>query len=447
MPPESPEALQQAVSSLKRKKKPVRRDMEKRRQQNVQAQKRYREKQRQRLETLKAIAASAGQNHANEIPCSQASPSEVTIQSDNSSSIDHGISTSSASHQGSSTERPPLDSQPERTSLSQSTGDSHSAFDSFVVPKELQSTISQPNDNPSPFGIRNIHSISSPPASTPGEWQLQTSPSNTTHSHPPSPTWDSCTHISSSFLIRDKTRQTFSPYWTTTIECGCLTPHVQLRSRDPFSHSDTHIISFGADGMATDSCTSSSIHIERVCIAAALYTLVKYMGIGEETFCADDSLSPFYRPSLEFSDDATRNRTIGMVQQMYKTLKPDLRPSAEQILVKHHPYIDILPFPTLRRNLIVHQKEIDEDEFLNDTLTGLICWGGVGKVRNNTDNVTGHAAAETAWDARSWEAKVWFLRKYWCLLGGEDGELVKQSEWWRSVRGEELKLDLVELKS
>lgn len=43
MPPESPEALQQAVSSLKRKKKPVRRDMEKRRQQNVQAQKKYRE--------------------------------------------------------------------------------------------------------------------------------------------------------------------------------------------------------------------------------------------------------------------------------------------------------------------------------------------------------------------------------------------------------------------
>lgn len=171
------------------------------------------------------------------------------------------------------------------------------------------------------------------------------------------------------------------------------------------------------------------------------------MGIGEETFCADDSLSPFYRPSLEFADDATRNRTIGTVQQMYKTLKPDLRPSAEQILVKHHPYIDILPFPTLRRNLIMHQKEIDEDEFLNDTLTGLICWGGVSKVGNDTDNVTGHAAAETAWDARSWEAKVWFLKKYWCLLGGEDGELVRQSEWWRSVRGEELKLDLVELKS
>ncbi|KAK4072877.1 uncharacterized protein Triagg1_5554 [Trichoderma aggressivum f. europaeum] len=208
-----------------------------------------------------------------------------------------------------------------------------------------------------------------------------------------------------------------------------------------------HIISFGADGMATDLCMSSSIHIERVCIAAALYTLVKYMGIGEETFCADDSPSPFHRPSLEFADDDTRNRTIGMVQQMYKTLKPDLRPIAEQIVVKHHPYIDILPFPTLRRNLIMHQKQIDEDEFLNDTLTGLICWGGAGTSRSDTDNATGHAATETVWDVRSWEAKTWFLKKYWWLLGGEDGELVRQSEWWRSVRGEELNADLVAFKS
>ncbi|KAL6692440.1 hypothetical protein J3F84DRAFT_384045 [Trichoderma pleuroticola] len=447
MPSQKPEALQQDVSSLKHKKKPVRRDMEKRRQQNVQAQKKYREKQRQHLEALKAIAASAGQNYANERRRSQTSPSEVETHNDNSSSLDRGISMSSASHQGSSTERPPLASQPKITPLSQSMRDSHSAFSSFVVPEQAQCPISQPTDTPPPFGIRSNYSISSPLASTPGEWQLQTSSYDTTHSHPPSTTWDSCTHVSSSFLIRDKTRQNFSPYWTTTIECGCSTPHVQLRSRDPSSHSDMHIISFGADGMATDSCMSSSIHIERVCIAAALYTLVKYMGIGEENFCADDSTSPFYRQSLEFADDATRNRTISMVQQMYKTLKPDLRPIAEQIVIKHHPYIDILPFPTLRSNLIVHQKEINEDEFLNDTLTGLMCWGGAGTVKSDSDNVTGHAATETVWDVQSWEAKAWFLKKYWWLLGGEDGELVRQSEWWRSVRGEELNVDLVEFKS
>ncbi|UKZ81759.1 hypothetical protein TrVFT333_009532 [Trichoderma virens FT-333] len=204
------------------------------------------------------------------------------------------------------------------------------------------------------------------------------------------------------------------------------------------------VISFSADGVAADPYMSNVIRIERVCIATALYTLMKYVGIEEGIFCADDSPSPFYRPSLEFADDATRDRTIGMVQQMFKTLKPDLRPIAEQITVEHHPYIDILPFPTLRRNLIMHQNEIDEDEFLNDTLTGLVCWGGAGTTKRDPDSVTGHAVTGNLWDVRSWEAKVWFLKKYWWLLGGEEGELVRQSEWWRSVRGEEAKIDLDE---
>ncbi|KAH8126290.1 hypothetical protein LI328DRAFT_166275 [Trichoderma asperelloides] len=423
MPPQSLEALQQDGNPLKHKKKPVRRDTDRRRQQNVQAQKKYREKQRQHLETLKAIAASAGQGHTIEGPCSSTSPSEGAMHNYNSKLLDHGS---------------------DGTPLSQSTWDSHSVSGSSAdVPDEFRCLIPRPDDTPSSFGIGNNTSVFSTPASTPGEWQLRT-PLSDTHSPPPSPTWDSCTHISSSFLIHNKTRQSSSPYWTTTIDCGCLTPHVKLRAQDPSSHSDLQIISFGANSVAADPYMSNSIRIKRMCIAAALYTLMKYVGIGEETFCADDSPSPFYRPNLEFADDASRDRTICMVQQMFKTLKPDLRPIAEQITVEHHPYIDILPFPTLRRNLILHQTEIDEDEFLNDTLTGLVCWGGVGTEKKDPDSVTGHAAVGNVWDVRSWEAKGWFLKKYWRLLGGDEGELVRQSEWWRSVRGEEARIDLRE---
>lgn len=72
---------------------------------------------------------------------------------------------------------------------------------------------------------------------------------------------------------------------------------------------------------------------------------------------------------------------------------------------------------------------------------GLICWGGagVGKRDRNNNNSTArnHLSSGAPWDHRSWEAKPWFLRKYWVLLGGEEGELVRQSEWWRGVRGEE----------
>ncbi|KAL7929483.1 hypothetical protein V8C35DRAFT_315387 [Trichoderma chlorosporum] len=433
MPPQGPEALQQDKSSVKHKKKPVRRNAEKRRLQNIQAQKKYREKQRQHLEALEAIAASAGQSHVVEGQHLSTSLSEVATHNQNSNSS--SVSTRSPLHQRPPRERRPPTSQPEGISSSQNACDSHSTSSaSAAVPEGTQNP-------PSSSGIVNDSSIASPPASTPGQWHLMTPPSDTTHSHPHSPTWDSSTHVSSSFLIGDKARQGSSLYWTTTINCGCLKPHVQLRSRDPSSHDDMQIVSFSANSTAADPYAGNRFCIERVCIAGALYTLMKYVGIGEENFCADSSPSPFYRPNLEFADEATWSR-INTVQQTYKTLKPDLRPTPEQIVMEHHPYIDILPFPTLRRNLILYQKEIDEDEFLNDILTGLVCWGGAGTAEKDPDDATGHAAAGSVWDVRSWEAKVWFLKKYWQLLGGEDGELVRQSEWWRSVRGEETRIDL-----
>lgn len=162
-----------------------------------------------------------------------------------------------------------------------------------------------------------------------------------------------------------------------------------------------------------------------------------YVGSTEEIICADKSLSPFFLSSAESADDMVKANAICTVQGIFKTLKPDLRPSSEQITVNHHPYIDILPFPTLRKNLITHQEEIDEDGFFHDMLTGLVCWGGAGIRRKDRQDSTGYASTGAPWDVRSWEAKVWFLKKYWTLLGGEDGELVRQSEWWRSMRGDD----------
>lgn len=182
---------------------------------------------------------------------------------------------------------------------------------------------------------------------------------------------------------------------------------------------------------------ANNLRIEPICTVSALYTVGMHIGITEEMMCADESLSPFFRFSAESMDEAIKATMIGTVKAIFKTLKPDLRPSSKQITVKHHPYIDILPFPTLRNSLIAHQDEIDEDEFFHDMLTGLVCWGGAGIGRDRNDS-TGDASTGTPWDVRSWEAKVWFLKKYWAWLGGEDGELVRQSEWWRGMRGDDM---------
>jgi hypothetical protein len=250
--------------------------------------------------------------------------------------------------------------------------------------------------------------------------------------------WDSTTHVDPSLLICEKHNDGLDPYWTTTIDCGCASPHVQIRTQglDPFSHGEVKILSFGPSATAADPY-ANNLRIETVCTIAALYTLGMYVGITEEMLCADQSLSPFFQSSAESADDMVKANMICTAQRIFKTLKPDLRPSSEQITVKHHSYIDILPFPTLRKNLITHQEAIDEDEFFHDMLTGLVCWGGAGLVRKDRDESTGYASTGTPWDVRSWEARVWFLKKYWALLGGEDGELVQQSEWWRSIRGDD----------
>lgn len=80
---------------------------------------------------------------------------------------------------------------------------------------------------------------------------------------------------------------------------------------------------------------------------------------------------------------------------------------------------------------------IDEDEVIHDIINGLICWGGAGMSQRDRNLSTGRLSTGTPWDSRSWEGRTWFLQKYWAMLGGEEGELVRQSEWWRNMRGDE----------
>ena len=339
------------------------------------------EKVRKRLDHLEALAASAAQSHTTEkVPPAGTGPSEA---------VTTHLSSSTPTH-----------------SLAQST----------------------PACN-----ALNI-SVPSSSVATPGECQRFIPQSGITPSA--QTTWGSTTHIDPSLLVHDKHNDGLDPYWTTTIDCGCSSLHVQIRTQspNPVSYGEVRILSFGPSATIADPY-ANNIRIERVCIAAALYTLGTYVGITEEMFCADTSLSPFFCPSAESADDMVQ--AICTVQRVFNTLKPDLRPNSEQITVKHHPYIDILPFPTLRKNLIIHQEEIDEDEFFQDIFTGLVCWGGAGIGKKDREQSTGYASTGTPWDVRSWEARVWFLQKYWTLLGGEDGELVRQSEWWRRIREED----------
>ena len=107
----------------------------------------------------------------------------------------------------------------------------------------------------------------------------------------------------------------------------------------------------------------------------------------------------------------------------------NLRPTALQASITHHPWIDLLPWPQLRDTILasIENEIIDEDELCYDIVefdtsanpaekAALIVWG-------------------EPWDPQGWEASTTFLRKWgWTLKGCP--ELLKATNYWREKRGE-----------
>lgn len=248
--------------------------------------------------------------------------------------------------------------------------------------------------------------------------------------------WDPSTSIDPSSLIHNTDTTSASKSWASFVDCGCLRPHVQVCSSGPRDYRDLKVLNVGPDLFSADPYINA-LRVERICIVQAAFSNCLHIGIPQDMFCDDDAISPFFRSSGETVDDSGSDETVKTIQSIFQTLKQDVKPIREQITTAHHPVIDVLPFPTLRKNLIKCGDALDEEELWDDLLNGLICWGGAGVGRRDRDSSTGHISTGTPWDSRSWEAKTWFIQKYWALLGGDEGELVRQSEWWRNMRGDE----------
>ncbi|KAK8051175.1 hypothetical protein PG993_002560 [Apiospora rasikravindrae] len=250
--------------------------------------------------------------------------------------------------------------------------------------------------------------------------------------------WDSIVHLDPSLLVCHRNCDGDKGLaWMPATGCGCSSTDDGLQQI--ISHRGGAQSFSAAAAAAAGDPYANHLRLETVCTLDALFSLGTLLGIPSERMCPRETPSPFFRSGIEYSADA-----IDMVQKIFRTLKPDLRPGREQVTVAHHPFIDCLPFPTLRRNLLLHRAHVDPEQLQFDVIEGLVCWGGAGISRRDGGDSTGRASTGTPWDVRSWEAKECFLRKYWAMLGGEEGELVRQSEWWRDIRGEEpLRIELI----
>lgn len=117
---------------------------------------------------------------------------------------------------------------------------------------------------------------------------------------------------------------------------------------------------------------------------------------------------------------------------MSDAIIPDLSPTPLQRSHPHGMYLDMIPFPVFRDRAItllsMDPPAFDETELKRDIENeGLMVWGvGHGSTSR---------AATLVRDKRNWECARWFYKKWKLLVDGSG--LDEQSQWWRTMRGEE----------
>lgn len=164
------------------------------------------------------------------------------------------------------------------------------------------------------------------------------------------------------------------------------------------------------------------VSLLRICLSNA-----RCLGINIDTLFGWNCMSlcsPFYRPTTTTEDDP--KALLAAVSS--PSIPKNLQPTLPQVLFPHHPILDLIPFPGLRACAITLAATspplLSPLELKKDIIFGgLVCWG------------TKKNPGGQPWDMRSWEAAPWFLEKWRLLVDGRDGELSRQSTWWRGMRG------------
>ena len=171
----------------------------------------------------------------------------------------------------------------------------------------------------------------------------------------------------------------------------------------------------------------------------ALITNASVIRLAHIQIARQDGVSPFSRPQTSLSS-ADCNSSV--VDENQALVPRDLRPTAAQLKHPHHPYLDLIPFASFRQRAIdaisSNPPLVDWKQLCADiNAAGIVCWGSEA---GGQGGEAVHMAFQMPWDARSWEPRVWFLRKYWFLVGGWDDEMWSSARWWATMRNETIPL-------
>lgn len=111
-------------------------------------------------------------------------------------------------------------------------------------------------------------------------------------------------------------------------------------------------------------------------------------------------------------------------------LPPSLIPTELQCSIPHEDWVDIVPHPRWRDNMLRALGQFDEDELWSDTIGGLFEGFPDSEIEHR-----GVIIWSTPWDIRGWEISPGFWEKWgWTLNGCED--IIEATNHWRRIRGE-----------
>lgn len=148
-------------------------------------------------------------------------------------------------------------------------------------------------------------------------------------------------------------------------------------------------------------------------------TLLKaFMRISQRIGCQGqlwslDAVSPFHSGAATPSDQ----------------LPASWRPTPSQVLVKHHPILDFMPWPSVREKVIGLFSL--PDEMRPPHASGQLAL--VNFAYDFEDNAEGvRIYGDDPYDAGSWEVGQVFFERWWFLF---DRDIIENSNRWRRLRG------------
>ena len=106
-----------------------------------------------------------------------------------------------------------------------------------------------------------------------------------------------------------------------------------------------------------------------------------------------------------------------------------LHPTYLQKSISHESWVDVIPYPAMRDNILRTQDTLDGDALCDDFLGGMC--NGLSEVQSRGMILWGDP-----WSKDGWEISDGFARKWSFLLEG-CSDLVNSTNRWRDARDEE----------